>query len=498
MRYPYSNKFAHTARAVRTLPIHVAQTFHPDTDFDWFVDSVKGKDTNSGKSPGAALKTIAALLAETIERGQRIGLARGSRWREQLTLPADGLTVGVYGSGNRPLLDCSDIIPAGSWTKTVGQANVYQAAITLYGNAGAPHFVSAWENDVRLVRAADVAACDATPGSYFPSSEDTGAIVLYVHASDDSDPATNGKVYEYSAREFGLTGADGNTFTGIHTRRNLHCNGSISGYADTKMTDCVASEGNKHCLYAGPGSVVRNCEADRLYYTSDAFMMVYNGGNLNGEAVLFDNCYCHDAGSPTGVGIGGHSNDSTTFGTVTYQNCRVSGTTRAYSMGNLAAARFINCTGTGTEGGTAALSVSDAATVLIDGCTISNPGHNAIQLDKFDAPATITIQNSTLTAGTAFYSANNSCSLDLLGNTFNCTGFTFYFNGTGIVLASSGNTFDGSDLYYYFDKGFGSVDSDYNTFAAPGTNVRFRGPWETAWTFAEWQAAGRDVHSTIT
>jgi hypothetical protein len=63
-------------------------------------------------------------------------------------------------------------------------------------------------------------------------------------------------------------------------RRNLHDNGGIGCYSNTMLVDCVASEGNKHCIHVGPGSTVTNCEADRGYFTSDAFMMVYNGQGL--------------------------------------------------------------------------------------------------------------------------------------------------------------------------------------------------------------------------
>jgi hypothetical protein len=72
--------------------------------FDWYVNSVGGNDANTGKSQGQALQTITTLLSKSITAGQRIGLARGSTFRETLTVPVSSLTINGYGSGGAPII----------------------------------------------------------------------------------------------------------------------------------------------------------------------------------------------------------------------------------------------------------------------------------------------------------------------------------------------------------------------------------------------------------
>src|ERR1035441_4092157 len=228
--------------------------------FDWYVDSVHGDDSYSGKSSARPLKTIAGVLGQPIRSGQQIGLAAGSSWREQLIIPTANVTVAAYGAGPKPLLDCSEAIAAGAWAKTPVQTSVYQSNVPLDWDIGKT-FVSVWEDGARLVRATSVANCDATPGSYFPSAESTSPITLYVHAADHSNPSSNGKLYEYSRRRHGLdpSAHPGCTFRGIWTRRNAHQDGSL--LCADRNYDCLATEGSYHNIYLGPGCYLENVEA---------------------------------------------------------------------------------------------------------------------------------------------------------------------------------------------------------------------------------------------
>ena len=131
---------------------------------DWYVDSKNGKDTNIGGSPGQAFATI-AMLQEVLKEGQSVGLARGSHWREQLTITQDGIKVIAYGSGDKPILDCSDDLDNASFIKTSGYQNVYELNISPdLGSSKA--WMRAWEDDQSLLRASSVAECDTTPGSF--------------------------------------------------------------------------------------------------------------------------------------------------------------------------------------------------------------------------------------------------------------------------------------------------------------------------------------------
>ncbi len=459
----------------------------------WYVDSVRGSDGNQGKSPGDALRTIAAVSPK-IRTGDVVALACGSHWREALLLP-DHVRVAAYGTGVRPLLDCSDPVPAANWQKTGGLTNVYQAEVDLDGN-DSPLWVSVWESDVRLVRASSTADCDATPGSYYPAADYGPSIVLYVHASDHSDPGSNGKTYEYSKRRFGLMGSTGISVRGIHTRRNLHCNGSLSVYWYGSLTDCVASEGNKHNVYVGPGSVLSNVEADRAYFTSDAFMFVHNGANPANANITYLNCYAHDFTGPSASGFGGHSNDTGKFGTVTWRGCTVANCSRGFDSGDAQVTQLIGCATNNPdpEWGAAAL-YATSPVVLVDGCQLTGRAANGRAIQA-DAPGmAVTVRNSTLGGNSAVFESQPNVNLVLENNTVNTDGFCVYANGVGFTLHARGNLFQTPQLYYYFDKG-GSADSDYNTFVDPGPWPRFEMPAGTRWNLEAWKAAGQDQHST--
>jgi len=80
----------------------------------WYVDSVNGDDGNPGKSAAAALRTIGAVIPR-IQPGDTVALAAGSHWREMFAAPQDNVHVVAYGTGAKPLLDCSDAIVPSPW-----------------------------------------------------------------------------------------------------------------------------------------------------------------------------------------------------------------------------------------------------------------------------------------------------------------------------------------------------------------------------------------------
>ncbi len=460
----------------------------------WYVDSVNGSDGRQGRSPSDALRTIAAVLPR-IRRGDTVALATGSHWRESLSIGPDQVRVIAYGTGAKPLLDCSDIVAPGAWSKAAGLTNVYQASVALDGSDPA-QFVSAWENDVRLVRASSPAGCDAQAGSYYPSSDSEASITLYIHASDHSDPGSNGKTYEYSRRQYGLAGANGIQVSGIHTRRNLHSNGSLMVYAHCSLTDCLASEGTKHSVYAGPGTRLTRVEADRAYSTGDGMMFVYNGANVSNGNVTFLDCHAHGYTGGTAAGFGGHSNDGSSFGAITWQGCRVEDCSRGFTAGNALAVTATGCTATEATEANAAALYAEAATVSVDSCTLTGkPGSGrAVQIQSDGAQATI--RNSILGGNTSVLAMGNGSALTLEGNTFVNDGFCIYANGTSFSMHSSGNSFTSPMLYYYCDKAPALVASDHNTFVSPGTDKRFEIPAGTRLSLEEWKATGQDTHST--
>ena len=402
---------------------------HREPGFKWYVDSIAGNDANSGKSSGAALRSIAAVLPR-IAAGDSVGLARGSHWREQFTVPADQVQVIAYGAGNPPLLDCSDAIGSQSWSKTPGATAVYQCSVT-HDIAVGKTFIGCWENGTLLRWKTTVVDVDSTPGSYTladTSGSPASPVTLYVHASNGSSPETNGTTYEYSSRNFGLTatGRTGCTIRGIHTQRNLHNDGSLILGPFNTANDCVASDGQYHNVFVSPGCKLYNVIANGAYHPTAMGLFIWNPANANGEGLYFEGCQALLATYVSGMGggFGGHA-VSGQLGTITFRNCVVQNCDLGYA---------------------AAL----ATTALIDGCTTVGPCSYNVNGDAAYTTS-LTVTNCTFanTASRAISSVANNCVLNIgnLAATSGNNACGVFLNGlTNVTLSITDSTFAGFQL----------------------------------------------------
>jgi hypothetical protein len=81
----------------------------------YYVSS-SGNDSNSGLSAEQAWKTIGHVNARMDQlTGATVLFERGQTFIGQLSITADGLTVGAYGGGNKPLIRATRWLPSG-WT----------------------------------------------------------------------------------------------------------------------------------------------------------------------------------------------------------------------------------------------------------------------------------------------------------------------------------------------------------------------------------------------
>ena len=80
-----------------------------------YVDSLAGDDVNAGTA-AAPFRTL-ARATQALSSGTNVHLARGSRFREELTGWPVGVRVRAYGSGPLPIVDGRDV--ADGFTKTV-------------------------------------------------------------------------------------------------------------------------------------------------------------------------------------------------------------------------------------------------------------------------------------------------------------------------------------------------------------------------------------------
>lgn len=492
--FPEADPQGQGGLAVPVYCVNYADLINAMSTFDWFVDSVNGNDGNTGKSISQAYKIIAALTS--ISDGDRIGLARGSTWREQLTITVDNVKVGAYGAGNKPIIDCRDAIPNASFTKTVGRTNVYEVSLSPdLVNPGT--WNSTWEGTTRLVRATSIANCDATPGSYIPTSDILAPITMYIHATDSSDITANGKVYQYAHRQFSLEsyGFTGVEVKGINTIGNLGVDGSIRMGSRSRIIDCLVEEGNKHNIYFGDGSYLQNVVTHNAYYGGASFThFVFNENSPVGLGVTFDNCEAYNDVNPVeGTGFYGHVNVGGNFGTVIFNNCTGHNLFKIFSGDN---ATFIlnNCSVTATtqqgfifaagcnvtvNGGSFTMTTYFAGmnanqSLMVDGATIVITGGYDNRITANVDNATIDLENCTITADTGYFIYNQTA--------------------VGFVLTMNNCVFNGNGHYVYIKVPFTYV-GDYNQFVN-GRTFEVTGGGGTL-LLAGWQAlTGQDANST--
>lgn len=295
----------------------------------FFVDSVTGNNGNNGLSPATAWATISAL--PTIQEFDVIMLARGSHWREQLSITAENVTVRAYGAGDRPHLDASNIVP--SFTKTGGQTNVYQFSVTLTDVLGsASYFLLAWEDGDYLMYENSIANCDANPGTFYTTSS-TGAVTVYVHPFGSTNPTSDGKTYEYSHRNYGMVTGANNVIEGICTSHNRDTGGSIRALHGTIIRDHFAKLGGRYAFFIFAGCEVYDSIVEDSYGWGNAQVLlhIFDTEIRDKRNIIIDNVTLRLNKAPIGVSTGviAHAsvvgNNEDVFGTVRITNCTCEG-----------------------------------------------------------------------------------------------------------------------------------------------------------------------------
>jgi parallel beta-helix repeat protein len=112
-------------RASKSPESRVAQAAISGTTY--YVNSVTGKDDNTGLSPTKAWKTIDKVNKSAFTPGDSILFKRGQTWREQLIVPSSGtpghpISFGAYGIGAKPIINGGNILT--SWSQTAGTTYV--------------------------------------------------------------------------------------------------------------------------------------------------------------------------------------------------------------------------------------------------------------------------------------------------------------------------------------------------------------------------------------
>jgi len=469
----------------------------------YYVDSVAGSDSNDGKGLATPFATISKLLsADASEPRNTHKLIDGSVFREQYTVPPRENTT-LTGSAE---LIASTIIAAGAWSKTAGKTNVYQISVSGMLTGG---FVRVWEDDIGLTLAADLATCDSTPGTYWVSTHDSTE-TIYVHASESGNPASDGCVYEHSGkREHAYFGGTRATIRGITCKRNYNNNGTATIGRYSKAFNCQFSDGTRHVVYLNGGIEMTDCVVDENYYPlpggSTLFVYYDYGGDYG---LTFTRCTARKTVYDSEVsGWFGHlveANGMLTFATLT--DCVAINVNGGYVLPNISTVTLSSCRSTGCP---SVFLFSQAAVVEINGGSFESTSESSSYFLMHSTAGPATFGSLSMTGVTALIAHGGKSVLNISGfegsvSLVNCSvspvAPTLRADILAVLSASAsasvyvrGCSFD---CGHYIIMAGTDVDSDYNTFTAPMNNEAFK-IGEDNKTFAQWQALGHDLNSTV-
>ena len=320
--------------------------------YDIYVDSVFGDDTKDGTTVATASASLAAAqaAAEILGAGAKIGLARGSHFREKLTITHDRVTVGAYGVGERPIVDGSDIVLPTAWTKTAGRTHVYQCTLTVETDDRAEEQPNLWIDGAYAVIVADLVTCDATPGSIYFADVSTTTLTLYLHSTGSTDPTSDGKRYEAAVRVTGIDTYDSDSaiIRDIHGCKNYCSYGSLIVGRFCQAVRCLVREGNTHNMYLRGGAKAIDCIAEEFYHPIiEPIAFVAYDSMPSALPVEYVRCVVTVSETISiARGIGFYNHSPTGFGEIKYKDCE------AHNLGT-------------------AFAIADAEKMILSGCKVS-------------------------------------------------------------------------------------------------------------------------------
>jgi hypothetical protein len=292
----------------------------------YYVDSVGGNDTNSGRTAAAPLKTLSALVAKGIVDGDRIFLKRGSYFRESLDLGTkNNLLISAYGQGLAPVIDGSQNLTNASFTANGPYTAIYDLTFATPTIADAHQF-GVWESsstlgyDVALQPFASLAALNASASGGFYAS----GTVLSIKAPDGSDVRSNGKTYScHAARSYPIKTNHGCEVSFVRVIKPYTNDGVWIG-RNSWVHDCEFAYGIKHCALVGSG-LVQRCTFPHItnptwYQNSSQIAFYFNGTGLDDfivEDCVFE-CDSYFAGN---TALATHADGGGGYNSLTVRRC---------------------------------------------------------------------------------------------------------------------------------------------------------------------------------
>jgi len=447
--------------------------------FKYYLDSVNGNDLDSGLSPSQAKKTIAAL--PEIVSGDKIGIAKGSYFREELNLHnINDLTIGSYGFGAKPIIDCADQCVSANFVKDGGYTNVYQYIHA--HQVESLFYLSMWENGLRLKYVTSLALVDSTPGSYYvPTSSGAGNITFYVHTSDSSSPITNTKIYDASTRNWGLVVNNNCTVFGLHTKRNAHPNGSTEIHENGTVYDCVFEDGAKHNFFINYGTVT-DCFAWKADEPSRVQYAMFVGYSVDGrgKSVVWERCTARGSNTTDGgSAFTNHtSGNSMPFDSVSFIDCSVTFIGQAFGANNTIVMNATRCFASVIgKGFVPESTTANIVNCRIDGYDSNNNKQTTRSIDSTSSSlnisglrANVNRENDAVIYGAGVINITKSAISILSGS----TGWQRFVlcRSTGVQINSTYNVVNGMDTLYSCPAGSYIIASENNVVSSNTLEIK--------------------------
>jgi hypothetical protein len=366
--------------------------------------------------------------------------------------------------------------------------------------------VAMWENGSLIRIEASALSVDQTPGSWYYDGT-----YLYIHASDSSNVATNGKTYTYvtSSSPTFTTWDNAQSwliFDSLDQAETYNTNSTTLGGIYLTGSHSIVRNLSAHdtfrhpiCVYIGAtNNTVSNISAYNSYGTSP--LCIYGAGttgNLIQNSTFYNDTYLREAYLFTGsvwsviVAHGGSQNN-------TVDSCLI------YSTAGPFRSDTFNGHGYGVLVGDSTTSLNVSHSLIYGnfewGVNVGSGGNSGLttgaSITFWDNLLDISASSSSLSGGEGFLLTGSAGSI-LYNNTAYGPGVT-----NPVVTQASTSTGALVKNNIFYTGGYASVDAtsetgtayDYNIyFSASGTPFNWGG---TAYNLANWQTnSSQDAHS---
>lgn len=238
--------------------------------FDRYLDSATGSDSNDGLTPATAKLTFAGI---TQAANMRIGIAKGSTFREAISITSANVRLGTYGTGARPAFFGSTEVTT-EWTNTSG--DVWSTAL-----ASSPTnlYLVADYSRTGITKLTKNTSTPTTPGAdQWGHSSST----LYVNSATDPNTLHYERVTAASTHAISVSAADV-TIEGIGAFMATS-NGISVGADRCTLRDCDASANANDGIN---GVVAKSCLIERCYSWRNGTSAAKSATGSDGDGISF-------------------------------------------------------------------------------------------------------------------------------------------------------------------------------------------------------------------